>query len=290
MTTVSLGTSGPPDFDPSACAQCGTALAGPWCHACGQRRLGPEDRRMGHLVGEALASWTNLEGRWFRSLVALVFDTGRLSRAWIEGRRRSYLPPVSLFLLVNLAFFVAPPMNDFDLHLDDHLGQPFYGESARDRVGQLVEAEETTYEAFARRFGDASSNVAKSLVILHVPVLALALLAAFAGRRWTLAEHTVVALHLFAFLLLAAQILNWVAVPAVTGLVGWLPAARGWVPPMGLIALGVLVVGWFRAVRRAYGLRLLRSGATLAAAVVGLAVAHLLYRWVQFTLVMALVS
>ncbi|MEQ9569935.1 MAG: DUF3667 domain-containing protein [Longimicrobiales bacterium] len=280
----------PPAFDPALCAQCSAPLAGTYCHRCGQRRLGPEDRTLGHLLREALASWTNLEGRWIRSLVALVFDTGALSRAWIEGRRRSYLAPFSLFLLVNLVFFVAPPMTDFDLHLDDHLGQPFYGERARAQVGARIAAEDVAYDIFAERFGEASSNVAKSLVILHVPVLALALLVAFGGRRWTAAEHAVVALHLFAFLLLAAQLVNWVVLPVVGWLAGLLPEGLGGLPPVGIIALAILMVGWFRALRRAYDLGRAPAAGLLVVAVVGLGVAHLLYRWVQFALVMALVS
>lgn len=278
------------DFDPAVCAECAAPLYGPYCHRCGQRRLGPEDRTLRHLVGEAMASLTNLDGRWVRSLGLLMFDSGTLSRAWIEGRRRSYLPPFSLFLLVNLVFFVAPPMTDFDLHLGDHLGQPFYGEWARGQVQERLATDRIDYDALAERFGEASSNVAKSLVILHVPVLALVLLVAFGGRRWTLAEHTVVALHLFAFLLLAAQLLAWVLFPAMAWILSLLPGGGGRAPPVGLVAVAILVVAWFRALRRAYGLGRLRAAGLLAASLVGLAVAHLLYRWVQFALVMAWVA
>ncbi|NNK62862.1 MAG: DUF3667 domain-containing protein, partial [Gemmatimonadetes bacterium] len=41
----------------------------------------------------------SLEGRWLRSLALLVVDTGRLSRAWLTGRRQRFLRPFSLFLL-----------------------------------------------------------------------------------------------------------------------------------------------------------------------------------------------
>ncbi|MBT8335019.1 MAG: DUF3667 domain-containing protein, partial [Gemmatimonadetes bacterium] len=128
----------------------------------------------------------SLEGRWLRSLALLVVDTGRLSRAWLTGRRQRFLRPFSLFLLVNLIFFVAPPMTDFDLALSDHLGQPVYGDWATEQVRGQLEEEGVQFEALQERYAGASSNVAKSLVVLHVPVLALFLWGAFLGRRWTL--------------------------------------------------------------------------------------------------------
>lgn len=240
-------------------------------------------------MGEALASWVNLEGRWLRSLTLLVVDTGTLSRAWIEGRRRRYLPPFSLFLLVNLVFFLAPPMTDFDLHLSDHLGQPVYGEWARGQVGERLAADGADFDRFAERFGETSSNVSKSLVFLHVPVLALVLLAAFRGRVWTAAEHTVVAVHLFAFLLLAAPLLNWVGFPILSWAAGLIPGLQGRLPSIGLVGLGILLVAWYRAVVRAYGVGRRGAAGLLATLVAGLAVAHLTYRFLQFALVMALV-
>lgn len=275
-------------FDPTLCAECGTALLGDYCHACGQRRLSDDDRRLKHLVGEALASFTSLEGRWARSLGLLVTDTGALSRAWLAGQRQRYLRPFSLFLMVNLLFFVAPPMTDFDLHLSDHFGQPFYGGWAQSQVGERLAAEGISFEDYSARFGRESSTVSKTLIIVHVPVLALFLMLGVLGRRWTYAEHVVVALHLFAFALLAAQLLTWVLLPALGAAARVLPLLSAVQPRIGFVALALIVVAWWRALRRAYGQGAMRAAATMAVAVVGLGVAHLLYRAVQFALVFAL--
>ena len=49
------------------CPNCGTALAGPWCHACGQSA---EDfhRSLVKLAGEALEGLFELDGRLWRTL------------------------------------------------------------------------------------------------------------------------------------------------------------------------------------------------------------------------------
>jgi hypothetical protein len=255
---------------------------GEFCHECGQRRLRAEDRHLRHLLAEALSSLLSLEGRWLRSLGLLAADSGRLSRAWLTGRRRRYLKPFSLFLLVNLIFFVAPPMTDFDLALSDHLGQPVYGDWATEQVRERLDGEGVTFDALAAQYSGASSNVAKSLVVLHVPVLALFLWAAFLGRRWTLAEHVVVAFHLFGFVLLAALILGWIVFPAATVLLGSEPAPA-------LAAGPVLIVAWWRGLRRGYGVGRAHCAALLVMAVLGLAVAHFFYRGAQFALVFGLI-
>lgn len=213
----------------------------------------------------------------------LVVDTGRLSRAWLGGRRQRYLRPFSLFLLVNLIFFVAPPMTDFDLALSDHVGQPGYGNWAAEQVRERLAEEATTFDALQERYAQASSNVAKSLVVLHVPVLALFLWLGFFGRRWTPAEHVVVALHLFGFMLLAAMLLGWIVFPAANAILGSEPSPVVTAGP-------VLLVAWWRGLRRAYGAGRTHVTALLALAIFGLGIAHLVYRGVQFALVFWLIS
>ena len=275
----------------AVCAECGTVLQGAYCHACGQRRLGPEDRRLPHLLGQALSALTDLEGRWLRSLWLLAVDTGALSRAYLEGRRQRYLKPISLFLLVNLLFFLSPPVSDFDLHLQDHFDQPVYGEWAQAYTQRAVEASGTTLDAYTSRFLAESSQVAKSLVILHVPVLAVFLMLGVGFRRWYYAEHVVVALHVFAFLLLAAQLLNWVIFPALSWVVTLTSSSSvsSALPRVAGLAVVAAFVLYSRGVVRAYAVPWRRAFPPVAAALVGLIVSHLLYRFVQFVIVSSLV-
>jgi hypothetical protein len=85
-----------------ACSNCGATLAGPYCHACGQKRITAGERGLGHLLGEGLRQVTELDGKLLRSLRLLLFKPGLLSREYLDDRRARYATPISLFLLANV--------------------------------------------------------------------------------------------------------------------------------------------------------------------------------------------
>jgi Protein of unknown function (DUF3667) len=89
------------------CANCGTALQGPWCHACGQSA---EDfhRSSWKLFAEVIEGLLHMDGRVWRTLPSLMFRPGRLTRAYLDGHRAPQIPPLRLFLVVLLlVFFVG---------------------------------------------------------------------------------------------------------------------------------------------------------------------------------------
>ena len=92
----------------ASCTNCGTELVGRFCHACGQKRFVESDRRLGHLLHDFVTSATDLDGRAWRTVRALLFRPGLLSREYFDGRRASWISPVSLFLAVSVFYFVAP--------------------------------------------------------------------------------------------------------------------------------------------------------------------------------------
>ena len=79
----------------SPCANCGTALVGPWCHACGQK--GEEfHRSIWRLVAEAFEGLTNFDSRFWNTLPRLIVRPGKLTREYLDGRRageRNRRPP-----------------------------------------------------------------------------------------------------------------------------------------------------------------------------------------------------
>jgi hypothetical protein len=94
-------------FEPgSLCANCSTPLLGPWCHACGQ--LGEDFHRSTlKLLGEAFEGLVHFDGRMWATLPDLAFKPAALTRGYLEGRRAPQIPPLRLFLVVLLVFFLA---------------------------------------------------------------------------------------------------------------------------------------------------------------------------------------
>jgi hypothetical protein len=102
-----------PQTAPEAhCRNCGVALHGPHCHACGQPVKGLV-RPLGNLFGDVLDSVFDLDTRVFRTLPPLFAKPGFLTREYFAGRQIRYVTPFRLFFfLAVLAFFVAQVATD----------------------------------------------------------------------------------------------------------------------------------------------------------------------------------
>ena len=108
----------------TACLNCGTALVGPHCHACGQ--AAHVHRSLGAFFHDLLHGVLHFEGKIWRTLPLLAWRPGQLTREYIDGRRASYVGPIALFLfVVFLSFALFSALGGSDM-LDprvDPLGQ-----------------------------------------------------------------------------------------------------------------------------------------------------------------------
>jgi len=87
------------------CANCGTPLTGAYCHACGQSAH--IHRSLLHMAEELLHGLLHFETKAWRTIPALIFKPGQLTRNYIQGQRTRYVSPLALFLfLIFLMFFV----------------------------------------------------------------------------------------------------------------------------------------------------------------------------------------
>lgn len=302
------------------CTNCGTALVGAFCHACGQKRFVEADRRIGHVLHQFVDSVTDLDGRVWRTLRALLFRPGLLSREYFEGRRARWLSPVSLFLAISVVYFLAPIRGgdltaQFNQQVGGHIralaadpgetltsGQldstgPAHAVLTDPWIAQRVQARDARLRAsssgasgysfrdYRIAYNAKADDVSKALVVLHAPFAALALMLLFAGERRYFAEHFVFVLHYFAFWMVALE-----AVSQFANLTHWLPAA--WQPPTA-------AYDWFMrtllpayvvlALRRAYGVGWLRAAISAVVLIATVVLFNLyVYRTVQFVITFAL--
>jgi hypothetical protein len=87
------------------CDNCGAAVSGRYCAACGQR-LEPPVHSLWHFAQVATEDLTHADSRLWRTLAALLFRPGYLTREFLAGRRARYLPPVRLYLVISVVFFL----------------------------------------------------------------------------------------------------------------------------------------------------------------------------------------
>jgi len=92
--------------DAATCRNCGTALTGRWCHACGQDSRNPL-RELRSLLEEFLDSALSWDSKLLTTLKVLATSPGELTVAYVAGQRARYLGPVRLYLLLSLAYVTA---------------------------------------------------------------------------------------------------------------------------------------------------------------------------------------
>jgi hypothetical protein len=106
-TAVAARAAAPPAELPAArCDNCGATVSGKYCGACGQRREAPV-HTLWHFTQLATEDLTHADSRLWRTLAALLFRPGRLTREFLTGRRARYLPPVRLYLVLSVVFFLV---------------------------------------------------------------------------------------------------------------------------------------------------------------------------------------
>jgi hypothetical protein len=87
------------------CDNCGASVTGRYCGNCGQR-LEPPVHSLWHFLQVAAEDVTHADSRLWRTLWALLSKPGYLTREFLSGRRARYLPPVRLYLVLSVVFFL----------------------------------------------------------------------------------------------------------------------------------------------------------------------------------------
>jgi uncharacterized protein DUF3667 len=89
----------------NACLNCGAALQGPFCSACGQRAV-PPDPTVSELAGDAWEELSGYDGRIAATARGLL-RPGFLTAEYMAGRRARYLSPIRLYVIVSVVYFVV---------------------------------------------------------------------------------------------------------------------------------------------------------------------------------------
>ena len=88
------------------CENCGNEVSQRYCGACGQRLDAPV-HSLWHFSQIATEDLTHADSRVWRTLWALLAKPGHLTREFLAGRRARYLPPVRLYLVLSVVFFLV---------------------------------------------------------------------------------------------------------------------------------------------------------------------------------------
>lgn len=250
------------------CENCGTALHGRYCSACGQKDV-DLSRSFRHVLHEAIEAWFHVDHSFLHGFYDLLFRPGLMTIDFNAGRRARHVPPFRFYLVVSLLFFfvafrhepagvdeqgVAVTLKttgatpDSEVTLDDiQLDLPFSPErtlAIRRSILEKVRHPERT-------LSDFSHALTKALLVC-LPVLALLTRVAYWRRPYLYLQHLVLSVHLHTFLFLW-----WVVA------LGWAAIADLVSPVLGtglsVAAAGYAVVYYFLALKRVFATSTVRA-------------------------------
>ncbi|HEY2274569.1 MAG TPA: DUF3667 domain-containing protein [Steroidobacteraceae bacterium] len=255
------------------CDNCGASVPGRYCGNCGQR-LEPPVHSLRHFLKVATEDLTHADSRVWRTLAALLGKPGFLTREFLAGRRASYLPPVRLYLVLSVVFFVyasaSARHDNFQVAQLDapqqtasakvNLLDPLAGESAEQRSQRVCS--EIPYEGpwqqrlaplFHRTCLAVTADNGRPLresflhnvpraMFVFLPLLAAAMMLMYWRPRHYYVEHLLLFVHNHAFAFLVLM-LAWT-------LSALLPAAARWV---NTAVFWYMVWYVFRSMRVVYG-------------------------------------
>lgn len=210
-----------------ACANCGAPVAGNFCSNCGQR-VHHAAHSLWHFASEVIEDLTHADSRLWLTVWALLFKPGFLTREFLDGRRVRYMPPLRLYLVLSLLFFVFAALNssddvkfvvipkaDFNSISEATVTAPRTAES-RQRADKDCDELEThgslgrllgrgCHQAVAddgRKLSEGFKHNLPRVIFIGLPILALAMKPLFRRRPRYYIEHVLFLLHNHSFIFL----------------------------------------------------------------------------------------
>lgn len=185
------------------CPTCGAPNTTAYCGHCGERRLEPSPTGLRNRLERLLRSAVDFDGRFWGSYRVLLRSPGELTAAYLGGRRQPFMGPLQLFLITNFVFFIVQSVtgvNVFSGSLANNLrGEP-YSALANRLVTEHLAQLNMSVAGYAPFYNNMEQLLAKSLVVIMVPLFALAVLA-LSRPRESLAAHLTFATHFYVFLM-----------------------------------------------------------------------------------------
>ena len=261
------------------CPNCSAMLYGKYCHACGQKVPEPGDRTILHFIYQFFGSAFFLENNFLKNLWILIRKPGQIPLDFIEGRRKRWMPPFSLFLLINLFYFLYTPLTDLNLRLNEQLNQFHHSNLARHLVNHRLNRRGVTLETYSLEYNKKSTSYANSLIILHLPVFAGFLALIFIRKKYFFSDHFIFGLYFLAFVLLMALIQS-AFIYLLIGSFG-----RAIFEATGSALLIFILLYLFLSLRKTYSLN---NGMALISTLpvfIAFIISHFLYRTILFLIV-----
>ncbi len=187
---------------PAFCPNCNADLPSHFCSECGQKRIAPHDYSLKHFFAHSLHEITHFDSKIFRSLLPLLCKPGLLTEEYLAGKRARFIKPVTLFILLNIFFFlVGYRMGLLNWNMQGVIAGPYTG-LANKLVEKKMAASGQSREEFEAHFNEVLSHQQRNMFFFIIPLFAVALKFFYLRSRRYYVEHLIYSIHFHSFFLI----------------------------------------------------------------------------------------
>lgn len=271
------------NFDHSQqCLNCGASVKGVFCHQCGQRIRDNLDRSMGRLLGEFLGNIFFLDNRFFLSAWYLFRFPGRMTTEFLNGKRKKFISPVTLFLFANLIYFFVSPLTDYSLSLYDQMHSQVYSEWTKGWADSKIQNEGLDLQTYSVTYKNATTNISKSVMIINVPMIALLVYLMAFKKRTFYFDSLIYAFHFFSLFMI-----SWVTLELVDWLIDFLPLGENSIISAFVFNLFVVIIPLLYgmlSIKKFMNIRWYWAILAGTGAMIAVGISNLIYRFIIFVL------
>ncbi|RZJ36638.1 MAG: DUF3667 domain-containing protein [Flavobacterium sp.] len=224
----------------NTCLNCGAEVPEIYCSHCGQENV-EVHKSFIHLFSHFIEDLTHYDSGFWKTIKYLLFRPARLTKLYLTGRRKSFVPPVKLYIFINFAaFFLLSSLpvsvdekEPLSPQKEEHTNQYELDSGNRVTLGDYKSVKELdsvqhalpendklnvweyrlehrmaeinermTPEQFTEHFGESFLHNLPKVLFLYLPIFAFTLWLFHGKKKWWYFDHAIFTLHYFSFLLL----------------------------------------------------------------------------------------
>lgn len=189
------------------CLTCDNKFQGRYCNKCGEKVIEAYDRSIKHFFDNLLNAFTFIDGKFLNSFKTMLLQPGRMSADIAIGKRQPYMKPMAFFFVGNFIYFFFPMFQTFNTSLYAQLNSMPYKEWIEPAVQKYLQDASMDYKVFEEKFNVASTNWAKILLILIVPITFPFLFLFNYSKRLYASDHLIFAFEFASFMIFVPTII-----------------------------------------------------------------------------------
>jgi hypothetical protein len=236
------------------CKNCKGELTGAYCARCGQKKFSVANLSVKHFVTVALKDLTHFDSKLFSDLSRLLFRPGMLTREFVEGRINQHIKPTTIFLWMNVFFFlvgykaVFPQAGFYDVNT--------YWPGLGTKIVERAAEKGIPLAQFIPMFNEHLAHCEKYLFFCLVPIFALSLFVLYFYVRGNYyVRHVVYSVHFWTYLFVFVTVFPFL-LSLFNGSYRWIFGHYFFESYDGLVFRTVFLIGvvpytWF-ALKRVY--------------------------------------